>query len=843
MSRKHLAIGVALIGLTAAGSLIAHPDDPKARDTQRRYEGPGYRRDAAGPDKPGPEFPADGVMLYSWLPCPEFGNHTWANTCWGYVSPSGREYALIGLSDGTGFVDITAPGNASIVGVVAGPNSVWRDFKVYGHHAYAVSEGGGGIQVISMEQIDQGIVTLVNTVTTGGTARTHTVNIDEDSGFLYRCGGQSNGLRIYDLANPVTPVLVGSWSDRYVHEAQVVTYFDGPYAGRQIAFCCGGLNGGWTQTGLTILDVTNKSNIIELAHLQYSTGEYSHQGWLSPDRRYFFLGDELDEQNRGFTTRTRIINVEDLSNPFEVGWFTNGNTAVDHNLYTKDHLIFAANYRSGLRVFDASDPEAPVEIAYFDTYPADDAPQFNGLWSNYPYFPSGTVIGSDRERGLFVWRLGSPLLTFEYPDGRPDLIDPTGGTEMLVRILPRHHDPKPGTALLHVDAGEGFIAYPLTPVKGDLHRAVFPAASCETVIRYYLSSETMEDETYLDPIDAPAAHYTAFVASGELLAFHDDFETDLGWTVSGDAVDGHWERGVPIGGGTRGDPPTDGDGSGQCYLTANRPGNSDVDDGSTLLTSPRLDASGGNAFVSYWRWYDNTAGSNPNADVFVVEISNNDGQTWVTLETVGPAGPQAAGGWYHVTHRIADFVEPTDQVRLRFIASDLGQPSVVEAAVDGVAVNLLTCHATEITGYEVAFGQWVSGDLSSLLASDDVPLRMRSRFGFTALEPNLIELRVDAATSVPAPANQAVIGIESRINHASGTARLRLRDQQTEQLVLVGQWAVSNTDQLVEFTVSEAHHYVDEEGRIELRIRKSVVATFTALGFDSFIDLVSVRVD
>ncbi|MDP3937499.1 MAG: choice-of-anchor B family protein, partial [Deltaproteobacteria bacterium] len=123
--------------------------------------------------------------------------------------------------------------------------------------------------------------------------------------------------------------------------------------------------------------------------------------------------DEVDEGTLGTPTTTRVIDITDLANPFQTAIFSNGNTARDHNLYTKGDLIFESNYRSGLRVFDASDPVAPAEIAYFDTYPTDNIAAYNGLWSVYPYFQSGTIIGSDLERGLFVWRLdqGSPVET------------------------------------------------------------------------------------------------------------------------------------------------------------------------------------------------------------------------------------------------------------------------------------------------------------------------------------------------------------------------------------------------------------------------------------------------
>ena len=161
--------GLMLLAPIALATIAgAHSDDPKATTKVRPYIGPGYRASLAAPGG-GPSFPAQGVTLLSWLTLQELGNEpSTANDCWGYTSASGREYAIFGNSDNTGFVEVTDPGNAQIVEIIDGPDSLWRDVKVYGDYAYAVSEGGSGIQVIDMSNIDNGIVNLVNTITTGG---------------------------------------------------------------------------------------------------------------------------------------------------------------------------------------------------------------------------------------------------------------------------------------------------------------------------------------------------------------------------------------------------------------------------------------------------------------------------------------------------------------------------------------------------------------------------------------------------------------------------------------------------------------------------------------------------
>jgi choice-of-anchor B domain-containing protein len=424
--RLCVALGLALLGippLSGAASapviVAAHEDEEWHSDRQPPYDGSGWSESQG--ESPQVDFPSSGIDLRSWLSVTDFDAFaTAANDCWGYVSASGREYALVGLSLGTGFVDVTDPGNAQIIDVFPGPISSWRDIKTYLHYAYAVSEAGGGIQVFDLSQIDSGVISLVNSVTTGGRSATHNIAINTESGMLYRVGGGGNnpplGLRIYSLAEPGLPVFVGEWNGRYCHDAQVVTWDEAPYEGVEVAFCYANDTSGSGNPGIEILDVSDPENVATIGSINLSLGQtspypaaYSHQGWLSPDRQYIYFDDEVDEQVvEGRTTTTRIIDVSDLSNPVQAGAFSNGNTARDHNLYTLGELIFAANYSSGLRVFDAAEPLTPFEFAFFDTYPEDDDVRYNGLWNVYPYLPSGTILGSDIEKGLFVWTLPEP---------------------------------------------------------------------------------------------------------------------------------------------------------------------------------------------------------------------------------------------------------------------------------------------------------------------------------------------------------------------------------------------------------------------------------------------------
>ena len=248
--------------------------------------------------------------------------------------------------------------------------------------------------------------------------------------------------------------------------------------------------------------------------------------------------------------------------------------------------------------------------------------------------------------------------------------------------------------------GGSFTSVPLVPLGGDLFEATLPPADCSWAVEFYFAAEGSLSGEVTNPPGGPAAVHAPSVGAFVDL-FADDFETDQGWTVQNDGAltDGAWDRGVPVGGGDRGDPPTDADGSGQCYLTDNVDDNSDVDNGSTTLLSPIMDATQGTPVVAYYRWYSNIEGGEPMQDIFVVEVSDNGGTTWVNLETVGPAGSEVVGGWIYKEFLLTDVpgISLTDELRIRFIASDTDPQSIVEAGVDDVKLTTFTCEDVVIS--------------------------------------------------------------------------------------------------------------------------------------------------
>ena len=246
-----------------------------------------------------------------------------------------------------------------------------------------------------------------------------------------------------------------------------------------------------------------------------------------------------------------------------------------------------------------------------------------------------------------------------------------------------------------MSTGGGFTGMPMIETAPGEYDAVFPAVACLAHVEYYFSVGVQGGETAFSPFDAPNSTYTTEAFSGTAVSFIDNFSNDAGWTVvdSPGLTTGTWERGIPIGGGDRGDPANDADGSGFCYVTQNIDGDFDVDDGTTTLTSPTLDASDPDANIRYMRWFSNGTGGNPQDDALVVEVSDDDGATWVNLETVGPTGPGVSGGWIETAFRISDIpgMTNTNQFRLRFHASDTGGGNIVEAGLDLVQVFTQFC--------------------------------------------------------------------------------------------------------------------------------------------------------
>ncbi|MFK8015240.1 MAG: choice-of-anchor B family protein [Gammaproteobacteria bacterium] len=373
-------------------------------------------------------YPCNNVDLLSFTPLSGIGGGS-GNDIWGWTDPdTGNEYAIMGRTNGTAFVDITDAENPVYLGNLPTHtgNSTWRDVKVHSNHAYIVSEASGhGMQVFDLTQlrnVPNPPQTFSNTAHYANFGNAHNIVINEETAFAYAVGTGtcSAGLHMIDISTPAAPTFSGCYSDDgYTHDAQCVV-FRGPthrfHHGSELCFNS-------NEDTLTIVDVTDKSAPVQLARLPYSGRGYTHQGWLTEDHKYFILDDELDERQLGHATRSRVFDVSDPSAPVLLGQYDSTAAAVDHNLYVKGDYVFQANYRAGLRILEVVDAATVnlQEEAFFDIYPDNDAAQFNGAWSVYPYFESGNVIVSGIEQGLFVLRPTSLTPSFDATPGSTNL--------------------------------------------------------------------------------------------------------------------------------------------------------------------------------------------------------------------------------------------------------------------------------------------------------------------------------------------------------------------------------------------------------------------------------------
>lgn len=360
-------------------------------------------------------FPCKDVDLASFVPLPALGVGN-GNDVWGWTdSQTGREYAIMGTSTATGFVDVTDPENPLLVGQLptegAGALVLWRDIKVNGDHAYIVSEiDNSGLQVFDLTRLRGRTTPTVFSAdaTYDEFSSAHNVAINNQTDMAYAVGSDTcaGGLHMVDISEPESPAFAGCFSeDGYTHDTQCVTYRgpDADYLGREVCFAS-------NEDTVTIVDVTDKKAPRMISRTGYANAAYTHQGSLTQNQDTFLFGDELDEQSGSVAaTTTYVMPVGDLDAPGPPKPFAHDSSAIDHNLYVEGDRVFESNYTAGLRILEYDDASLAAgqlrETAFFDVFPAGDPTQFAGTWSNFRFPRSGTVVVSTIENqvsGLFV---------------------------------------------------------------------------------------------------------------------------------------------------------------------------------------------------------------------------------------------------------------------------------------------------------------------------------------------------------------------------------------------------------------------------------------------------------
>jgi choice-of-anchor B domain-containing protein len=350
-----------------------------------------------------------------------FTGQTLANV-WGYTA-EGREYALVGASKGLIIVDITNPDQPQQIIQIPGPNNLWKEIKTYGHYAYIVSEGGQGIQVIDLSALPSPNLNshfyTGDGAVAGGIQKIHALHIDTAKGFLYAYGGGgslfSGGAKIFDLKpDPYNPVFVGKFDQLgYIHDGYVDN--DTLYAGHIY------------QGIFSIVDMADKSNP-QLIATQNTPNNFTHNTWISDDRRTLFTTDEVNNSTLAAFDISDPENIRLLdkiqSNP--------GSNSMVHNTHIWNNYAITSWYKDGFTIVDVTRPDNLVQVGNFDVFPTATGGGSEGCWGVYPYFPSGTIIAtviSAPGVGGELWVLTPEYVRAAYLEGK--IVDGFNGNPLV----------------------------------------------------------------------------------------------------------------------------------------------------------------------------------------------------------------------------------------------------------------------------------------------------------------------------------------------------------------------------------------------------------------------------
>jgi choice-of-anchor B domain-containing protein len=349
-------------------------------------------------------YPCRDVDLASFTPVSAIGGGTVSDT-WGWTDPQTRkEYSLVGRSTGTAIVDITDPVNPVYIGNLPtnASSTTWREIATFRNYMLVVCDlcGNHGMQVFDLTRVrdvDNPPVTFDEDAIYEGVDTVHSIEVNDQTGYAYLNGSNtcSGGLHMVNVRNPLNPTFAGCFSsDGYTHDSMCVIYRgpDAEHRGDEICFAA-------NEDTLTVVDVTNKSAPVLLDRNPYPGASYTHSVWLNRSHNQLVLCDELDELFDGNNLRLRYFSISDLENTSLSSTYTHPTVeAIDHNPYWVGPYVYLSAYRAGLRVFRAPS----TEVAYFDTYPANDDAAFNSIWSVHPFYRSGNITAGGIEQGLFV---------------------------------------------------------------------------------------------------------------------------------------------------------------------------------------------------------------------------------------------------------------------------------------------------------------------------------------------------------------------------------------------------------------------------------------------------------
>lgn len=375
-------------------------------------------------------FACNNIDLVAHVPLP---SGTSASDIWGHVDlNTGIEYAIMGLSNGTAVYQLANPSEPSMVGHIEGLPTTWRDIKVFQYfddqknayqaYAYVTSESSNGIQILDLNNLPHSVelantnylVNSAHNVYIGNVEYSLNLALNDQQAKLHIVGSNNFGgaFSTFALTDPVA--LTKSYSpstnnrENYTHDATSMLIGDQ----RATRDCVNPINGmcdvfiDFNENEIRIWDATLPQLTSELSAIGYNdvdkSSQYVHSGWWHENKRHIYVHDEWDETYGGLNTTLRVLDLNDLTSPQVVGKWTSDNASIDHNGFVRGNRYYMSNYERGLTVLDISDPINPIEVGFFDTFPSSNNASYNGAWGTYPYLPSGNILVSDINSGLYV---------------------------------------------------------------------------------------------------------------------------------------------------------------------------------------------------------------------------------------------------------------------------------------------------------------------------------------------------------------------------------------------------------------------------------------------------------
>ncbi|MEO8148772.1 MAG: choice-of-anchor B family protein [Bacteroidia bacterium] len=653
----------------------------------------------------------------------------------GGIVIGGNEYALVGWEFGLSIVNVTNPDSVYEVVNVPGTQSEWREVKIWGNYAYVTTEAGGGLQIVDCSNLaTSGTATATYYTGDGAIAgqigNIHALHIADGYVYLYGSNLFNGAAVICDLnANPLNPVYQGHTPGNYVHDGYVRN--DTLWAGEIY------------QGIFAIYDVSDKTNPV-LINTQTTPGAFTHNTWLNDAGNVLFTTDEI--ANSYLTA----YDVSDPNNITELDRIQTapGSNSIVHNTHTLNDYEIVSWYTEGVVIVDAARPTNLVEVAKYDCSTSSGG-VFEGAWGVYPYLPSGNLVVSDMFGGLYVitptYQRGCYLEGI-VTDSITGLAINNASVQIVTTPQTSSTDLsgnyKTGIAtagLYDITVGAfGYYAKTITGVSlsnGVVTQLNVQLASAPTFTltgmvtdaangnpipnaKVHLQTGLNQFNITADPSGnfsinnfVPALYdYAAqqwgyrtacstnvSIQPGNTLTIpltqgiYDDFVFDWGWTVTGTAATGMFEKGEPLGTSVQGvevNPDNDdqSDCGDECYIT----GNTGVQffddavlDGYTQLESPVFDATNIiNPRVKYVRWFFNYADPSSGLianDTLIVSINN--GTQTAILESYHPGNTLAS--WVNKSYLISTYIPLTNTMKLIFYtANQPGGQDILEVGID-----------------------------------------------------------------------------------------------------------------------------------------------------------------